>query len=312
MAPGLTSEQAHGLYVPLVTPFDEHGAVDFASLERFSVHLASEPGVTGLVTCARIGEGPVLTVAERQEITRRVKASAGDRVPVVASILPWTGVDALAEIDGLAEAGADAVMVFPPLLLGWGRVPDHVKLEFYRELDASTALPLILFQTPMADYRLSAEVVVEIARLPNVVAMKEASFDMNVYEGILTALAEDGSSMCVLNGNDRFVALGCTLGATGALIGIANLVPSAWAEVVELARADETAAALAAEARLRGLQDTVFKEPILDAVARIKVVLRAEGLISHAGVRKPQCGIGDAEAAEVLSAYRAFSDRVAA
>jgi 4-hydroxy-tetrahydrodipicolinate synthase len=312
VARGLITDQASGLFVPLVTPFDEDDRIDAASLERFSDHLAGQPGVTGLVTCARIGEGPVLTADERLSITRRAKAAAGDRVPVVASILPWTDRDALAEIDALAEAGADAVMVFPPLLLGWGQVPDYVKLEFFRTLDASTALPLILFQTPMADYRFSPEVVCEIARLRNVVAMKEASFDMNVYQGIMSALKEDGADMSVLNGNDRFVALGCTLGATGALIGIANLVPSAWAEVIDLARNDQTAAALQAEQRLRGLQDTVFKEPILDAVARIKVVLRDEGLIASAAVRRPQCGIGEAEAAEVLGAYRAFTEKVAA
>jgi 4-hydroxy-tetrahydrodipicolinate synthase len=312
MAPGLTKDQASGLFVPLVTPFDEAGKVDAASLERFSDHLASAAGVTGLVTCARIGEGPVLTGPERVEITRQVNAAAAGRVPIVASILPWTAKDALAEIERQAEAGADAIMVFPPLLLGWGQVPDQVKLEFFRELDASAALPLILFQTPMADYRFSVDVVREIARLPNVVAMKEASFDMNVFEGIMSALIEDDADMAMLNGNDRFVALGCTMGAAGALIGIANLVPSVWAEVIELARNDQTAAALDAERALRGLQDTIFSEPILDAVARIKLVLREEGLIAHAGVRRPQCGVGQAEAAAVLAAYRSFTERVAA
>jgi 4-hydroxy-tetrahydrodipicolinate synthase len=301
-----TSESAHGLFVPLVTPFNEEGQVDAGSLSALTKHLLSQPGVTGLVTCARIGEGPVLTLEEQIEVTRLVKEAAGPDVAIIGSILPATAADAVVQIDELDLAGADAVMVFPPLLLGWGNVPDSVKLEFYRDLDAGSSLPIILFQTPMRDYRFSVEVIREIAKLPSVVAMKEASFDMNAYESTTSALQDDGSTMAILNGNDRFVALGSVLGASGALIGIANLVPSAWAELIDLAANGQVPLALEKEHALRKLQDVVFCEPILDAVARIKVILKAEGIIESGHVRRPQLGISDAEAVEVLRAYHEF------
>lgn len=304
----LSSENIRGLYVPLVTPFDGSGALDLGSLSRLSEHLVGQRGVTGLVTCARIGEGPVLSLDEQIMVTERVKSAVGVKTPVIGSILPATANGAAEQIDQLAKAGADAVMVFPPLLLGWGHVPDSVKVEFFRDLDRLTALPLVLFQTPMPDYRLSVDAIREIAGFENVVALKEASFDMNAFEATMAALEFDNAKIAVLNGNDRFVSLGSTLGAVGALIGIANLVPSSWAELIDQVARGEITLALKKEKALRSLQDVVFCEPILDAVARIKVILKADGVIASDFVRRPQCGISETEAREVLGAYRQFTD----
>src|SRR5919106_5638658 len=55
-------ERFSGLFIPHVTPFDQSGAIDLVSLNRLTAYLASCPGVAGLVSCARIGEGPVLSI----------------------------------------------------------------------------------------------------------------------------------------------------------------------------------------------------------------------------------------------------------
>src|SRR5207237_9051839 len=57
-----------GLFIPHVTPFDEAGALDLESLERLTAHFTSLGGVAGLVSCARIGEGPVLSVEEKRKV----------------------------------------------------------------------------------------------------------------------------------------------------------------------------------------------------------------------------------------------------
>src|SRR5262245_59792616 len=59
-----------GLFVPHGTPFGESGALDLESLERLTTHLANQRGVAGLVSCARIGEGPVLTEEEKIAVYR--------------------------------------------------------------------------------------------------------------------------------------------------------------------------------------------------------------------------------------------------
>ena len=72
-----------------------------------------------------------------------------------------------------------------------------------------------------------------------------------------------------------------------------------------LARGGDFAGLRAAEEHLRPLQEVIFGEPIVEAVSRIKTVLRHEGIIAHAYVRPPQMGISAAEERELLSRYEA-------
>jgi 4-hydroxy-tetrahydrodipicolinate synthase len=281
----------NGLHVPMVTPMSDDGAIDENGLRSLSKHIASSDGVTGIVTSARIGEGLVLDATEQIEVTRIVREVVGDSKVITATLDPRTVREAVDRIAAAADAGADAVMVFPPLSLAWGQVPARVRIEFWRELDAGSALPLVLFQIPVRSYWYTVEEIVEIGRLPRVVAMKEASFSMDLYRETLAALDAQGIEMDVLNGNDRFVAEGSLLGAEGALIGIANLFPELWARIHDLATSGDVGAALALQRQMRPLQELVFDEPILDAVARLKLALVEDGVLDSQYVRRPQLGL---------------------
>jgi len=109
--------------------------------------------------------------------------------------------------------------------------------------------------------------------------------------------------MRILTGNDRFVGKSYELGAVGALIGMANVAPDQWAELDRMGRAGDFKGAIEMQELLRPLSDLIFDEPIVEAVARIKTVLKNERLIAHDIVRPPQMGIGEAEKAELLKRY---------
>ncbi|HVL04981.1 MAG TPA: dihydrodipicolinate synthase family protein [Acidimicrobiales bacterium] len=287
----------NGLHVPIVTPMTGEGGIDENGLRSLAKHMAASEGVTGIVTTARIGEGLVLDAGEQVEVTRIVREVVGDSKVVTSTLDPRTVREALARITAVAAAGADAVMLFPPLSLAWGQVPARVRTEFWRELDAGSALPLVLFQIPVRSYWYTVEEIVEIGRLPRVVAMKEASFSMDLYRETVTALDAEAVQMDVLNGNDRFVAEGSLLGCQGSLIGIANLFPELWARIHDLATSGDVGSALQLQREMRPLQELVFDEPILDAVARLKLALVEDGVLDSPFVRRPQLGL-DAAAAD--------------
>jgi 4-hydroxy-tetrahydrodipicolinate synthase len=284
----------NGLHVPIVTPMTDDGAIDENGLRSLTKHIASSEGVSGLVTTARIGEGLVLYGGVLVVVPRIVRDVVGDSKVVTSTLDPRTVREAVERIAAVAEAGADAVMLFPPLSLAWGQVPARVRTEFWRELDADSALPLVLFQIPVRSYWYTVEEIVEIGRLPRVVAMKEASFSMDLYRETLAALDAHDIEMDVLNGNDRFVAEGSLLGAEGSLIGIANLFPELWARIHDLAVAGDVPASLDLQRQMRALQELVFDEPILDAVARLKVALVEDGVLDSHFVRRPQLGLDPA------------------
>jgi 4-hydroxy-tetrahydrodipicolinate synthase len=112
--------------------------------------------------------------------------------------------------------------------------------------------------------------------------------------------------MRVLTGNDRFVAESYKLGANGALIGVANLATEKWGALDIAGRAGRSDEAAAVQNELASVKELVFSEPIVEAVARIKIVLQHEGLIKTAKVRRPQLGISEAEQKQLLDSYDAL------
>jgi 4-hydroxy-tetrahydrodipicolinate synthase len=298
-----------GLFIPHVTPFDESGALDIESLERLTTYFAAMNNVAGLVSCARIGEGPVLNVEEKRCVYERVGKIARKAGRLhIATIAPQSTDEAINLVRDLESLPVDAVMIFPPLLFAWGKVEGELKFRFFEDLTRRTNLPLVLFQVPVKSYWYDVETICRIAQLERVVAFKEASFDMQLFTDTMQQLERRNASMEVLTGNDRFVAESYRLGASGALIGVANLATEKWGAMDIAGRAGDFDRAAEIQGELKSLKELVFSEPIVDAVARIKIILENEGLIKNAGVRRPQLGVGEAEKKQLLMSYRALKD----
>jgi 4-hydroxy-tetrahydrodipicolinate synthase len=302
-------EHFQGLFIPYVTPFDDSGALDIESLEHLTAHFVSLNGVAGLVSCARIGEGPVLTIKEKHRVYEsagKIARKAG-RVHI-AAITPQSTDEAIELVHDLETLTVDAAMIFPPLLFAWGKVAVELKFRFFEDLSRSTDLPLVLFQIPVKSYWYDVETICRIAKLEKVVAFKEASFDMKLFTDTMQQLERQNPTMEVLTGNDRFVAESYKLGASGALIGVSNVATEKWAAIDRAGRTGDFESAAAIQKELASLKQLIFSEPIVDAVARIKTILQHEGLIKTANVRRPQLGVGESEKAQLLDSYRVLTD----
>ena len=300
-------ERFSGLFIPYVTPFNDDGSLDLASLQRLTKHFATLPGVAGLVSCARIGESPVLSLEEKRKVYEICGTIARDAGKVhIATIAPQSTDEAVGLMRDLENVAVDSVMIFPPLLFSWGKVDNNLKVRFFEDLAGETKLPIVLFQIPVKSYYYDPETICRIARLDKVVAFKEASFDINLFTETVQALEHANAEMRVLTGNDRFVAESYSLGANGALIGVANVATERWAAMDIAGRGGDLNEAARIQKELQAVKELVFNEPIVEAVARIKVVLQHEGLIQTAKVRRPQLGISEAEKKHLLDSYEAL------
>ncbi len=301
-----------GLFVPHVTPFSESGKVDLDSLERLTSHLAAQRGVSGLVSCARIGEGPVLSPEEKQRVYRMVGGVCRKAELIhIATISPQSTDEAIELVRELERLPVDAVMIFPPLLFAWGKVGGDFKYRFFEDITVESGLPLVLFQIPVASYWYDPETICRIARLEKIIAFKEASFNITLFTETLRQLDRENAKMEVLTGNDRFVAQSYMLGAKGALIGVSNLATAKWGAMDLAGQAGEYQRAMALQEELRDLKELVFAEPIVEAVARIKTILKHRGLIKSDGVRRPQLGVGGEEKRQLIKSYEEISAREA-
>ncbi|HMF47191.1 MAG TPA: dihydrodipicolinate synthase family protein [Candidatus Saccharimonadales bacterium] len=305
----LSHERFSGLFIPHVTPFDNLGALDSESLTRLTKHFCSLPGVAGLVSCARIGESPVLNLDEKRRVYEISGKAAREGGKVhIATIAPQSTDEAVGLMHELENLPVDGVMIFPPLLFAWGNVDPNLKVRFFEDLAAETKLPVVLFQIPVKSYYYDPDTICRIARLENVVAFKEASFDIDLFSETVQRLRRDRAAMRILTGNDRFVAESYKLGAHGALIGVANVATEKWGALDIAGRAGKFDEAAAIQSELASVKELVFSEPIVEAVARIKIVLQREGLIKTAKVRRPQLGVSEAEKKQLLESYQALKN----
>ncbi len=296
-----------GLFIPHVTPFDEAGLLDSESLSRLTRHFCALPGVAGLVSCARIGESPVLSLDEKRRVYEVAGKAAREAGKVhIATIAPQSTDEAVGLMRQLENLPVDGVMIFPPLLFAWGNVDPNLKIRFFEDLAAETKLPVVLFQIPVKSYYYDPETICRIAALENVVAFKEASFDIDLFSETAQRLQRNRAAMRILTGNDRFVAESYKIGAHGALIGVANVATEKWGAMDIAGRAGKFDEAATIQSELASVKELVFNEPIVEAVARIKVVLQHEGWIKTAKVRRPQLGIADAEKKQLLESYHAL------
>lgn len=294
-----------GLFVPHVTPFTESGDLDEDSLVDLIDHL-SEADLGGLVSCARIGEGPVLDWEEKRRVFDIVADEKPDDLPLVATVAPQSTDEAIRKLDELADTDVDAAMIFPPLLFAWGEVEADFRYQFFEDLDAATDVPIVLFQIPVESYWYDPETVRRISELDSVVAFKEASFNIQLFSDIVRTVHRDGGDMNILTGNDRFVAESFLMGIEGALIGVSNVATQEWADLVNTSADRQFEAALSLQEELHDLKETIFAEPIAEAPYRLKTCLMEQGVIETDVVRRPQLGVPEDERGEILRVVEQF------
>jgi 5-dehydro-4-deoxyglucarate dehydratase len=168
------------LFFP-VTAYGPGGAVDPDTC-RTHVRRGVAAGAAAVFVCCGTGEFHALTPEEYQDCVRTAVEAAGGRVPVVAGT--GYGTALAVRYAGLAEeAGADGLLVMPPYLVIAGQ---EGLLRHYREIAASTALPLVVYQRDNAV--LTPRTVVGLARTEGVIGVKDGLGDLDLMQRIISAV----------------------------------------------------------------------------------------------------------------------------
>jgi 4-hydroxy-tetrahydrodipicolinate synthase len=233
-----------GIIPAVTTPFDVEGAIDRAAL---AANLAAllDAGVHGLVATGTMGEAGSLSSAERRLVVDAAVAAAAGRVPVVVGVSAGTPPAAIALATDAADAGADAVMLLPPL--GYRADPDELE-AYYRAVAEGGGLPVMAYNNPEASgVDMPAELLVRLyERVEGVVAVKECSGDARRIPALLHA----APGLEVLVGGDDWALEGFSAGATGWVSGVADVAPAECIALWEACRAGELDRARELYARL--------------------------------------------------------------
>jgi 4-hydroxy-tetrahydrodipicolinate synthase len=295
----------HGVLPATITPFTEGGDIDVESLESYTRWLKSVPGVTGLVVNGHAGEGTSLTQSERIEIIRRTKDIVGEELPVIAGVGGDGSRVVAEEAVAAAEAGADALLVFPApswLRFGYQQGAPH---ERYRTVHQASGLPTILFQFPIethASYPL--DIVLELCEIEGVVAIKEGGRNMIRWDTDVPVIRRHFPEMPILTCQDEFL-LHTMWESDGALVGYAALIPELMVDLLAKAKAHDYDAAKAVYDRMAPLTKVVYhRASHIESTPAMKLGLVQRGLIKSATVRPPLMPLDDLAAQEIGAALK--------
>ena len=233
-----------GIIPAVTTPFDASDAVDADALAQ-NLGALLDAGVHGFVATGTMGEAGSLSIAERRLVVETTVQAAAGRVPVVVGVSSGTPAAAIALAADAAGAGADAIMLLPPL--GY-RADPRETVAFYRAVADATALPIMAYNNPEASgVDLPVALIARIAaEVEQVVAIKECSGDARR----IAALRNDAPGLEVLVGGDDWALEGFAAGATGWVTGVADCAPVECVELYDACRAGDLERARAIYGRL--------------------------------------------------------------
>lgn len=283
-----------GSMVALVTPMDAQHALDWPALARLvEMHLAS--GTDAIVAVGTTGESATLSVTEHIEVIRRVVDQVNGRIPVIAG----TGGNSTRESVDLTQAarqvGADACLLVTPY---YNKPTQEGLYQHFRHIAASVPIPQILYNVPgRTACDMQVETVERLAKVANIVGIKEATGDLARGQAILERVAGD---FALYSGDDATAPELILLGGKGNISVTANVAPKAMSVLCAAALSGNSVLTRSLQEQLMPLHNTLFVEsnPI-----PVKWALYAMGLISL-GIRLPLTELTPASQQIVRDALR--------
>lgn len=285
----------HGSLVALVTPMTPDNALDWEALAKL-VEWHIEQGTNGIVAVGTTGESATLDMDEHLEVIARVVRQVNGRVPVIAGTGANSTSEALELTQGARDAGVDACLLVTPY---YNKPTQQGLYLFHKCIADEVDIPQLLYNVPgRTAVDMLPDTVAQLAALPNIIGIKEATGDMQRLRDIQ---AKVDSGFLLLSGDDMTAREFLELGGHGEISVTANVAPRQVAEVYRLSQAGQHDRARQVDAVLRPLHSALFVEsnPI-----PVKWALQQMGLIAG-GIRLPMTPLSEPHHALVQAAMRA-------
>jgi 4-hydroxy-tetrahydrodipicolinate synthase len=242
-----------GSLVALVTPFKDD-AVDEAAFQSF-VDWQIGQGTHGVVPCGTTGESPTLSHNEHRRVVQLAVEAAAGRVPVIAG----TGSNATEEAIELTrharQAGADAALVVTPY---YNKPTQEGLYQHFKAIHDAAELPIIIYNIPgRSVVDMSVATMARLARLPNIVGVKDATANLARPLDTRTLIGPD---FCQLSGEDTTVVAFLAQGGVGCISVTANVAPAQCAALHNAWRSGDLATVFRLRDQLQPLHNSLFVE----------------------------------------------------
>lgn len=266
-----------GSMVALVTPMDAQGGLDWDALSKL-VDFHLQEGTNAIVAVGTTGESATLDVHEHVEVIRRVVDQVAGRIPVIAGTGANSTREAVELTQNAKSVGADACLLVTPY---YNKPTQEGLYQHFRHIAEAVAIPQILYNVPgRTACDMLPETVERLAKVANIIGIKEATGDLQRGQEILDRVSTD---FLVYSGDDATAVELMLMGGKGNISVTANVAPRAMAELCAAAMRGDADTARAINERLMPLHKNLFIEsnPI-----PVKWALHEMGMMQD-GIRLP-------------------------
>lgn len=243
-----------GAAVAVITPMNEDGSVNYEELGRIIEDQIAHT-TDAIVICGTTGESPALDHEEHLECIRYTVEKTAGRVPVIAGTGSNDTAYAVKLSQAAERAGADALLLVTPY---YNKTSQAGLIAHYTAIAQAVSLPCILYNVPTrTGCNLTSATLAELAKLPNINAVKEASGNIAQVAEI-AALC--GDELNIYSGNDDQIVPLLALGGKGVISVLSNVAPQAAHEICALWFAGKTQESLALQLRTLPLCKALFAD----------------------------------------------------
>ncbi|MFB5193303.1 4-hydroxy-tetrahydrodipicolinate synthase [Neobacillus sp. KR4-4] len=261
----------------MVTPFDQNGEVDFNAVRRLVDYLI-ENGTDGLVVAGTTGESPTLTTDEKIALFKAVVVAARGRVPVIAGTGSNNTRASISLTKQAEETGVDGIMLVAPY---YNKPSQEGMYQHFKAIAESTSLPVMLYNIPgRSVVNLSAETIVRLSQIENIVAVKEASDNLDDMAAIISQAPSD---FTLYSGDDSLTLPVLAIGGAGVVSVASHVIGNEMQEMINHFKNGRVQEAAHSHRQLLPLMKALFTAP---NPAPVKAALNMSG-VQVGGLRLP-------------------------
>ncbi len=208
-----------GAGVALVTPMNKEGSVNYETLEQL-IEFQIKNGTDAIITCGTTGESATLSPEEKRKVIKFTIEKTAKRIPVIAGTGCNNTQAALMSSLEAQELGADGLLIVTPY---YNKTSQSGLVKHYTYIADRVHIPIILYNVPSrTGVNINSETCAELAKHPNICAIKEASGDISQVAKIKNLC---GDNLDIYSGNDDQIVPLLSLGGIGVISVFSNICP---------------------------------------------------------------------------------------
>lgn len=263
----------NGIYTPIITPFDESGVIDYGKMKH-NLEKWGKTDLDGIVVLGSNGEFVYLTEAEKLEVIQFAVNNFTKAKKIIAGVSCESTAETIETAKKAAALGVDAVLVLPPHYYR-GAMKDEILYGYFTDVADSSPVPVMLYNMPgNTGINLSSALIARLSNHPNIAGVNDTGG--NIVQ-LAETVRDTDDNFSVFAGNTGYLMPALAVGARGATLALANILPQECCDLVKLVRENRYEEAKALQLKLLKINTLVTGKYGVSGLKAAMAMLGYEG-----------------------------------